>query len=104
MDYCVVLTTTPDPETAHRLAEGLVSRKLAACVQVLPITSFYTWKGELCRDAEHLLLAKTTTSRYPDVEAYIREHHPYEVPEIIRLPIEAGWAPYLAWVRESTTG
>lgn len=102
-DFCVVLTTAPDSDTAHRLAEGLVSGKLAACVQVFPINSFYTWKGELCRDSEYLLLAKTTVPRYPDVEAYIRANHPYEVPEIIRLPIEAGWGPYLAWVRENTT-
>ncbi len=103
MEFCVVLTTAPDSETAHRLAEGLVSRKLAACVQVFPIASYYPWKGELCRDPEHLLLAKTTTTRYPDVEAYIRENHPYEVPEIVCLPVRRGWEPYLAWVRESTT-
>lgn len=103
MDFCVVLTTAPNPDVAQQLAEGLVSRGLAACVQILPITSYYLWKGELCRDSELLLLAKTTTARYPDVEAHIRESHPYEVPEIIRLPIEAGWEPYLAWVRENTT-
>lgn len=99
--YCVVLTTAGTEEEARRLAEGLVAGKLAACVQVLPVTSTYIWQGQLHRDPEWLLLIKTTAARYGDVEAFIREHHSYQVPEIVQLPIQRGLAAYLAWVEES---
>lgn len=100
--YCVVLTTAGTEEEARGLAEGLVVRRLAACVQVLPVASTYVWQGELQQDREWLLLIKTTTARYGDVEAFIREHHSYQVPEIIQVPIQQGLAAYLAWVGEST--
>lgn len=102
-EYCVVLTTAGAEEEAHRLAGELVSRQLAACVQVVPITSYYVWEGRLNRDPEWLLLIKTTVARYGDVEAFIREHHSYEVPEIVQIPIRGGLDSYLAWVRENTT-
>lgn len=101
-EYCVVLTTAGTEEEAHRLAEGLVSRKLAACAQVMPITSYYTWQGQLHRDPEWLLLIKTTTARYGDVEAFLRDHHSYEVPEVVQVPIRQGLDRYLAWIRENT--
>lgn len=101
--YCVVLTTAGTEEEAHRLAEGLVSRKLAACAQVMPITSYYVWNGQLNRDPEWLLLIKTTTARYGDVEAFLRDHHSYEVPEVVQVPIRQGLDRYLAWIRENTT-
>lgn len=104
MAYCVVLTTAGTEEEAHRLAEGLVSRKLAACVQAMPITSTYIWQGQLRRDPEWLLLIKTTSARYDEVESFIREHHSYEVPEIVLVPILQGLGAYLAWVQESVTG
>ncbi|MGB9775359.1 MAG: divalent-cation tolerance protein CutA [Anaerolineae bacterium] len=99
--YCVVLTTAGTEEEAQRLAEGLVAGRLAACVQVLPVTSTYIWQGELHRDPEWLLLIKTTTARYGDVEAFIRKHHSYEVPEIVQVPIRQGLEAYLAWMRSS---
>lgn len=102
-EYCVVLTTAGAREEAHRLAEGLVSRKLAACVQVMPITSYYIWEGHLNRDPEWLLLIKTTAARYGEVEAFIRDHHSYEVPEVVQIPIQQGLDRYLAWVRANTT-
>lgn len=100
--YCVVLTTAGTEEEALRLAEGLVAGRLAACVQVMPVTSTYIWQGQLHRDPEWLLLIKTTTARYGDVEAFIREHHSYQVPEIVQVPIQQGLEAYLAWVEEST--
>lgn len=102
-EYCVVLTTAGAEEEAHRLAEELVARKLAACVQVVPITSYYVWEERSHRDSEWLLLIKTTVSRYGDVEDFIRRHHSYEVPEIVQIPIRQGLDRYLAWVRENTT-
>ncbi|MGQ9523082.1 MAG: divalent-cation tolerance protein CutA [Anaerolineae bacterium] len=100
-EYCLVMTTAGTEEEAHRLAEGLVSGKLAACVQVMPVTSTYTWQGELHRDPEWLLLIKTTAVRYGDVEAFIREHHSYQVPEVVQVPIQRGLEAYLDWVRET---
>lgn len=100
--YCVILTTAGSQEEATRLAEILVTGKLAACVQMLPITSFYIWKGKTNRDAEWLLLIKTISHRYPDVEASIRENHSYEVPEIIQIPIVQGLNSYLGWIDENT--
>jgi len=99
--YCVVMTTAGTEEEAHRLAEGLVSGKLAACVQVMPVTSTYIWQGELHRDPEWLLLIKTTAARYSDVEAFIREHHSYQVPEVVQVPIQRGLEAYLDWVGSS---
>lgn len=98
---CVVLTTAGTEEEAQQLAEGLVAGRLAACVQVLPVHSTYIWQGELHRDPEWLLLIKTTTARYGDVEAFIREHHSYQVPEIVQVPIHQGLAAYLAWVESA---
>jgi len=99
----VVLMTAPSMEAAGQLAEMLVGRRLAACVNILAgIASIYTWKGEVQREAEVLLIAKTTAARFANgfAEA-VQEIHPYDVPEIIALPVTAGWPPYLAWVGES---
>lgn len=99
----VVLTTYPDRQAALEIAGRLVNDKLAACVQVLPeMTSVYEWQGKAHSDPEHLLLIKTTASRYADVEASIREHHPYELPEIVAVPIRAGLPDYLAWIDTQT--
>lgn len=93
-----MLCTCP-PEAADGLAAALVEEQLAACVNVLPgIQSVYRWQGALERSAETLLLAKTTAGRYPALETRLRELHPYELPEIIALPVEHGLPDYLAWV------
>lgn len=101
--YCLILSTAGSRDEADRIAELLVTRRLAACVQVLPVSSFYIWQGELNRDAEHLMLIKTAAARYPDVESFIRENHSYEIPEIVKLPITGGLPAYLGWIAENTT-
>ena len=100
--YCVMITTTGNQEEANRLARILVSRQLAACVQITSITSWYTWKGVVNQEAEFLLLIKTATHLYHEVEATILENHSYETPEIIQLPIEQGLDRYLGWIKENT--
>jgi periplasmic divalent cation tolerance protein len=100
--FCIVLTTTGSPEEADRLAAGLLARKLAACVQVLQITSHYVWKGALHKEPEFLLLLKTRRSAYAEIEAYIREAHSYEIPELLLLPVDTGLSAYLGWIQENT--
>lgn len=106
MTVIAVLTNLPDSESAFNLARELVRRRVAACVNVLPAaTSFYRWQGKSEEASEHPVLVKTTQDRYPDLEAAIRELHPYELPEIIAWPVTAGLAEYLDWVeRESRPG
>ncbi len=88
--------------TAEDLAKRLVSSRLAACVNILPgLTSVYEWKGEVERDSELLLLAKTTEARYPALENALRQAHPYELPEIVCVPIVAGLSGYLEWIEVS---
>ena len=98
----MVLTTVAEPDAARRLADGLLEKRLAACVQTLPIHSAYRWKGAIQREPEILLLIKTKAALYPEVEAYLRSVHPYETPEIVWLPIAAGFAGYLAWLDAET--
>ena len=99
----LVLTTLPDTEAAGRIARGLVEARLAACVNVLPAChSVYRWQGALQEDGEIPLFIKTTPQLYPAVEAYLRQHHPYELPEIIALDVAAGLPDYLRWVHEAT--
>ena len=94
-----VLSTFPDAETAARVARTLVDERLAACVNLVPaIRSIYRWQGAISDDAEALAIIKTTADRYPALAARISELHPYEVPEIVALPLAAGHPPYLAWL------
>ena len=98
----VVLMTAANGEEAARLADLLIGAHLAACVQILPeIESVYRWEGKIERQAEILLLAKTTRSKFEELEREVRALHSYDTPEIIALPIVAGSAPYLAWLTES---
>lgn len=99
----VVYCTCPDQVVAERIAEAVVSERLAACVNLIPgMTSIYRWEGQIQRDAELLLIIKTRCSVYPKLEARIIELHPYRVPEIIALPMQAGSAAYLAWIADNT--
>ena len=99
----LVLTNCPDGETAARLAAALVDARLAACANVqAPCASIYRWQGQVEMATETPLLLKTATDRYPELEAKIRELHPYEVPEIIALPLTAGLPAYLDWVVAET--
>lgn len=102
-DTRLVLTTLPDAESAERLARGLVEARLAACVNVLaPCVSFYHWQGDVKQDGETPLIIKTRAELYPAVESYLRQHHPYELPEIVALDIVAGLPDYLHWIIQST--
>lgn len=104
MATLLVLTNLPDRGAAERLADTLVERQLAACVNILsPCRSVYRWKGVLQHDEEHPVLVKTTVDRYAALEAAIRAGHPYELPEIIAVPVERGLPAYLQWVQEETS-
>jgi periplasmic divalent cation tolerance protein len=99
----LVLTNLPDRAAAEKLADALVAQQVAACVNVLaPCRSVYRWKGAVQHDEEHPVLIKTTQERYPALEAAIRAAHPYELPEIIAVPIERGLPAYLDWVAAET--
>lgn len=95
----LILCTCPDRETAEKIARHLVESRLSACVNILPgVTSVYSWKGQLETAEEHLLLIKSNSDRYAYVEQAIRDLHPYELPEIISLPVERGFSDYLSWI------
>ncbi|MEI7612493.1 MAG: divalent-cation tolerance protein CutA [Betaproteobacteria bacterium] len=103
MEILLVLTNLPDHTAAETLATALVDQRLAACVNILPpCRSIYRWQGTVERADEVPLLIKTTSSRYASLEAAIRAAHPYDVPEIIALPITQGLPEYLAWVAAET--
>jgi periplasmic divalent cation tolerance protein len=87
------------------LAGGLVEQRHAACVSILPgLTSVYAWKGQIESAEESLLLIKTRLANFSELERFIKQRHPYEVPEILAIPVQAGSADYLAWLRESVSG
>lgn len=97
----VVFSTFPDADTAARIARALVDEQLAACVNVVPtVRSIYRWEGKVCDEAETLAVIKTTAERYAALAARIAELHPYQVPEVIALPLADGHPPYLAWLAE----
>jgi periplasmic divalent cation tolerance protein len=99
----LMLCTTPDRSTAERLAEILVEQGLAACVNLsAPITSIYRWQGKTEQSDEILLLIKTTKERYQACESALRAAHPYELPEIIAVPVEQGLDDYVNWVERCT--
>ncbi|MDD1664183.1 MAG: divalent-cation tolerance protein CutA [Methanomicrobiales archaeon] len=97
----LVLSTVPESDSAC-IAETLVSERLVACVNATPVRSCYRWKGEICRDREELLVMKTRESLFTRVMERVRELHPYEVPEILAIPVWGGFAGYLEWVMEET--
>jgi periplasmic divalent cation tolerance protein len=99
----IVITNCPDEATADRIARSVVEQRLAACVNRLaPVQSTYHWEGVIEEAVEVPLLIKSTRERYPELEAAIRSLHPYSVPEILALPVAAGYAPYLRWVDDET--
>jgi periplasmic divalent cation tolerance protein len=102
--YLVVLITAPSVEVAQQIAEALLAQRLAACVNILPgVQSLYTWEGSLHRDAEVLLLVKTRAGLFEEqLVPAVQKVHPYEVPEIIALPIHLGSQPYLDWIEDVT--
>jgi periplasmic divalent cation tolerance protein len=103
MRTLLVLTNVPERAVAERLADLLVEKQLAACVSILaPCRSVYRWKGAVQHDEEHPMLIKTTDDRYPALEQALRAAHPYELPEIIAVPVERGLPAYLDWVAAET--
>jgi len=101
-DRFVALCTVGSVEDAERIARALVERRVVACVNVVPgVTSFYRWKGEVARDGEWLLVMKTTAARFEALREAVVELHPYDVPEVVGLPIERGHRPYLEWIDQS---
>jgi periplasmic divalent cation tolerance protein len=99
----VVLCTCPDETEAGKLAAGLVESRLAACVNVLPhIRSIYRWQGRVHDDAESLMVIKATKRDYPALEKWLTDHHPYDLPEVIAVPVEIGLPAYLEWVAQET--
>jgi periplasmic divalent cation tolerance protein len=101
-DGVIVLVTVPNAETADKLGEALVGERLAACVNVVGgVRSIYRWKGAVEKDTELLCICKTTRAGLERLRARVVELHPYEVPEVVALPIEAGHAPYLDWIKAS---
>ena len=102
-DFVVVSTTVADAEQARLMATEIVARRLAACVQMIPVDSVYRWQGKIENAAEVSLHAKTPRAAADELVRYIRGVHPYEVPEILVVPIIAGDADYLAWIVEEVT-
>lgn len=96
--YCLVMTTCESAEDAQTLARTLLEKRLAACIQVSQVNSFYEWKGQVQTDPEYLLLIKSKTDRYWELEQALVDVHPYEVPEIVQLPIQNGLSAYLGWM------
>lgn len=97
----VVLITTSNSEEAETLAQKIVVSKLAACVQIMPqMKSFYFWEGSIQQDAEHLLLIKTLSEKFAELETFIKKNHSYEVPEIVALSAEKVSESYLNWTRK----
>lgn len=103
MSALLVFTNLPDRPAAERLADLVVAKNLAACASILaPCRSVYRWNGAVQHDEEHPLLIKTTSERYGALEQALRQGHPYELPEIIAVPIERGLPAYLDWVGSET--
>ena len=104
-DTLLVLTNLPDAASAERIARLLVEQRLAACVNILaPCTSVYRWNDAIETAAEVPLLIKTTRARYAELQAALAEAHPYELPEIVAVPVMQGLPGYLDWVEFETTG
>jgi periplasmic divalent cation tolerance protein len=103
MNAILVITNLPDQAAAVKLAETLIAARAAACINILPACqSVYHWRGTVERAEEIPLLIKSTEERYPDLERIIREHHPYELPEIVCVPITRGLPEYLQWIADET--
>ncbi len=102
--YSIVYITASGPGEAEKIASALVEEGLVACVNVVPITSYFRWEGSMHKDAEVLLLCKTLTARVDDVVARVKELHSYDVPCITHWSIAGGSESYLQWVGEQAGG
>jgi periplasmic divalent cation tolerance protein len=101
--YLLILSTAPDAETARQIGTALVEMQIAACVNVLPQSqSIYRWQGKVETAEEHTLMIKTNAANLRVVEKELTDRHPYDVPEFIAIPIEAGSSAYLSWISDCT--
>jgi len=100
--FIVVYTTFPNLKTAKRIIKGLVKNKMIACGNIFRLSSIYIWKGKIEQNPEYGAFIKTTKRNYKKVEIYIKNNHPYEVPEIISWEIEKGLNSYLKWIDTET--
>lgn len=98
----VIILSTASESEAPAIAQALVMQHLAACINILPVTSVYRWQGDLCRDREHLLIIKTVKRNVETVLLEIRKLHSYELPEMVVIPVTGGYPPYLEWVAGET--
>ena len=101
--FCLITTTYPEEQSAKAIIHLLLEQKLAACIQMQVVQSFYHWEGKMCESYEQLLLIKTRVSLFKKIEALILKHHPYTTPQLIQIPIEEGLEAYLNWIIEETT-
>ncbi|EFI50740.1 divalent-cation tolerance protein CutA [Afipia sp. 1NLS2] len=97
-DVCIVMTTVADAAQAKALARTVIEARLAACAQTLPISSCYRWDGKIVEDGEQMILFKTLADQYSALEGFLLERHPYEVPEIVRLPVDGVSGQYRDWL------
>jgi len=97
-DVCIVMTTVADAEQAKALARAVIEARHAACAQTFAISSCYRWEGRIVEDGEQLILFKTLADQYSALEAFLIERHPYEVPEIVRLPVDGVGGKYRDWL------
>ncbi len=99
MSYRLAITTCPTMDEAESLAGKILEARLAACVNIVPgVQSLYEWQGKLEKEQEFILLIKTRSEGFPELEKLIQASHSYELPELIAVPIEQGATPYLAWI------
>jgi periplasmic divalent cation tolerance protein len=97
------MTTAPNKEQAEKIARAVLEARLAACVQIQEVTSYYWWDKKINRDAEQLLYLKTTAKHYAELEAAIIANHTYDTPEILQVPVERGFEKYLNWMQKETS-
>ena len=98
--YAIVITTCANDEDAKIIIDSLLEKQLAACIQVFHVNSYYSWKGSIANDPESILFIKCKNINYVEIEADILSNHKYETPEIIKLPITAGFSGYIQWMDE----
>jgi periplasmic divalent cation tolerance protein len=97
-DVCIVMTTVADAEQAKALARAVIEARLAACAQTLSISSCYRWDGKVVEEGEQMILFKTLANKYSALETFVLERHPYETPEIVRLPVDSLSGKYRDWL------
>ena len=100
--FCMITTTFPNEESAKTVIHLLFEQRLVACIQLLPIQSFYRRDAAFCEDSEVLLLMKTQTTCYEAIESLLIQHHPYKTPQLLQIPIDKGLSTYLSWMADET--